>query len=83
MEDYHFMLRIYEANSDNFRWGMVMRRTPVYWSVAHYNSDEMTRHLIKILRQESVIRAYAKQKFPDRSFDRLMDDFFPHGLELP
>jgi len=83
MEDYHFMLRVYKTDLDAFRWGMVRRRNPVYWSVAHDNAEEMSRHMMKILCQETVIRAYARKQFPSHSFDRLMDDFFACGLELP
>ncbi len=75
MEDFHLQLRL--LKKINLRWGMYGRYNPFAWNVDFLN-DPIRRenHLKKIVRQMKVMRFYAKELFPEREFEEVMDEFF-------
>lgn len=76
MEDFHAMLRIMKADP-KFRWGMIKRPTPLSWDTNFEpDSEREQNHLKKVARQYLVMQTYVKKVFPDKSFNKVMDEFF-------
>jgi len=79
MEDFHTLLRMLEKNYD-LRWGMIGRANPLKWNVDFPRGTERERnHLIKVARQYSVMKEWAKDIFPNLSFENVMDMVFANG----
>jgi len=76
MEDYHAMLRLARSDSD-FYWGNIGCAFPLRWDTSFERGSERERdHLRKVARQYEVMRAYAKDIFPERSFEDVMELLF-------
>jgi hypothetical protein len=78
MEDFHAMLRMLK-NDFNFRWGMIGQDNPLPWNVNfEAGSQREFSHNKKVARQEIVMKKYAKQIFPDLTFEQVMEKLYKH-----
>jgi hypothetical protein len=76
MEDFHAMLRMMKQDI-LFRWGMCGRSNPLFWDTSFpLGSERERRHLAKIERQFGVMQAWAKDVFPELTFEQVMNRFF-------
>ncbi|MCK5466045.1 hypothetical protein KAI56_00920 [Candidatus Parcubacteria bacterium] len=76
MEDFHAMLRTLKSDPD-FRWGMIGTANPLKWDTDFpTGSERLLNHLKKVARQEAVMKEYAKQIFPELSYELVMNKLF-------
>ena len=76
MEDFHAMLRMMKQFQE-LRWGMVGRAEPLFWDTNFEpGSERLLNHLKKIARQYQVMQIYAKDIFPELSFNHVMERLF-------
>ena len=73
MEDFHAMLRTLKSDP-SFRWGMIGTANPLKWNTDFpVGSERLSNHLKKVARQETVMKEYAKQIFPELSYKEVMN----------
>jgi len=76
MEDFHTVLRSIKDNI-NFRWGLIGRANPLPWDTNFEpGSDREMNHLKKVARQFKVMERYAKDVFPDMTFDQVLNEVY-------
>ena len=76
MEDYYALLEMLKLLPD-FRWGMF--GDSLEWNVDFPKGGEREyRHLMKVARQKTVMKEYAKWIFPNLSYEQVMKMLFAH-----
>lgn len=77
MEDMHAIMRMFfialAQGKQPPRLGMVCRAEPIFWdlSLKKPGTREYDDNMKKIARQAEVVKAYARNIFPDKSFDEV------------
>ena len=80
MEDFYALLEMLKLFPD-FRWGMF--GNSLEWKVDFPEGSEREyRHLMKVARQEAVMKEYAKWIFPDLPYEQVMKALSDHCCYL-
>lgn len=84
MEDFYTQLKMMRDIRD-FSWGMVGEDNPLSWETNFTDPKRQREHLIKVARQETVMKIWAKELFPDLPWEEVLRRFMnhqtiPHGV---
>jgi hypothetical protein len=74
MEDFHTLLRM-QKKFEDLRWGMAGRSEPLSWNT-DFQGERLATHLKKVARQYQVMQIWAKDIFPELSFNQVMNQLF-------